>query len=163
MTTAPPGAICIGADVDTVVLDPGDDEIALKCLAFGILDPSPLVVILVTRGGDNVTLPEEQGRRPYPLELDQIQVALPFVVSGVTDPDGTPYDDDELGLKANLAYLKANVWRPTGTATRACRIDEYGGGTLTANIQSVGVQPVKKSRGYWSGVWTVNVPLGEFT
>lgn len=86
--------------------------------------------------GDDRPVPGVTGRLAQPRELDEGIFGLPFVVYGENDLDGVPYADPRVGLRANLRFLRANVFTPPGTAdgTRPFTFHELGGATYAGNV-----------------------------
>jgi hypothetical protein len=76
------------------------------------------------RGADRL-IPGAAGVRPYPRRATVTKRVLELSVWGDADHDGAPHEDGpEMGLEANLAFLRLNVADPTNV----------GDGTRTATL-----------------------------
>jgi hypothetical protein len=76
--------------------------------AWVVEDTTPLLGQGPFRGQDRV-IPGVDGRSFRARVLDAYDVLLPMFVFGRKNQAGTPYGDERLGLKANLAYLRTNL------------------------------------------------------
>lgn len=56
------------------------------------------------------------GRLPVPDEIDEQIVELRALILGFKDPDGANYSDALTGVRANMMFLRSNLWLPPGTA-----------------------------------------------
>lgn len=71
--------------------------------------PPPLI-------GEDRPIDGVPGRLPLPDEIDEAVVGLPMVVYGFKDSAGVAHADALVGVRANLLYLRTNLWLPPGTA-----------------------------------------------
>lgn len=104
--------------------------------AWNVLDPTPLYMPSDYLG-ENIRIPGSNGRRAYPLWVDQGHYVLPMLISGEVDLNGSPYADIWIGAQTNLQYLQTNVASPptAPTATRSASLLMPDGTTLTADVQ----------------------------
>lgn len=155
MTTFPPGSICVGADVGAFTLNGVDINFVPS---WGALNLSPLTAQSPPLKGKNRNLPGTRGSRPLQHFAGEMAVVLPFAVSGVCDQSGTPNSDEEDGLDTNIAYLMANVFDPAIGVTIAAVFK----GSLTADVQVTGFDPVYKNRGLLKATLSLLIPYGGF-
>jgi hypothetical protein len=152
------GYTCTG----TLVLD---DDIALSTKAWSTTSLLPLWVPGDTRGS-NLTLPQVFGTVPYPKRIHEAEHALPMLITGCWDADGDAYEDDLIGLQANLTYLANALFNP-GDPTTGCFDAELTmpdtstrDGLLQVRAFTLG-EPDRRSNGvYWRATLSVVLPQG---
>jgi hypothetical protein len=110
----------------------------LSCPAWETTDLASLWSTPDLRGGD-VLVPYAPGVRAGRRVVNSRRVAIPLVVFGTTDPDGEPYADARIGLRANLDAL-ALLMRP-GAATLELHMPD--GSVRAAEVHPVGAMQVE--------------------
>lgn len=119
------------------------------------------------RGSDRV-LPSATGVIPYPRRMTVTRHDLRFLVVGDVDSAGTPVADTRSGLRANLEYLRTNVFAPvaSSTGTRAATLTVPGGANRTADIHVLRVQTqsyyIDECGSIWVGTLQISIPGGRF-
>ena len=102
----------------------------------------PLKFLLEKRGEDRL-VPSAAGFIAYPKRVTGVRLDLRFLVTGDVNSSGVDTADSRAGLEANLAYVYTNVIAPPTlpTVTRTMTLTMFGGGTITAQVHVVGLQP----------------------
>lgn len=89
--------------------------------------------------GDDRVVPGSPGRLAVLREEDERVVSLPMQFFGDANYAGTPYTDQRVGMRSNLAYFRTNIMRPGTAATRAVTFHRLDG--TTTETGSVVVLP----------------------
>lgn len=154
--SALPGVICVSEPVGTFTLNAIDINFSL---AWGIPDLSALTMQAPPVKGSNRNLPGTRGSRPLQHFAGEKTVTLPFLVSGVVDKDEVPtVIGEEAELDANVRYLMDNVFDPALGVT----IPAVLRGTLNADVQVLGFDPVTKDAGFLAATLSLLIPYGGF-
>lgn len=130
--------------------------------AWRILDLSKLYGI-EKRGADRI-LPGAAGGRAFERKITMRSVALPLLVEGRQNREGTPYGNAYEGLDDNLDALYTAIILPPGTAagTRAA-VWHRATGNLSADVHIEGLEPEA-----WGSAWIrfsleLSIPSGRWT
>lgn len=127
------------------------------------------LLIGVEQRGEDRLMPFGVGVIPYRRRITVTTHTLRLLVVGDVDENGDPTTDHTDGLRANLAYLMANVVAPVATSagTRAATWDPPAGATqLSAAIHVTGITKKKMALGdnaVFEGTLNISVPAGAFT
>lgn len=120
--------------------------------------------------GEDRLLPGATGVIPYQRRMTVTRHDLRLLVVGdILGETGAPVADSRSGLRANLEYLRVNVFAPvvSTSGTRAATLTVPGAAARSANIHVLGV--VTQSYGLvecgsiWVGTLQISIPLGRFT
>lgn len=163
MTTSVFGAICPSV-ADTVAAW-NINGIDMHRRAFNMLTPVPALYPPDVRG-ENVAISGQPGQTAYPLEVEQTDIIVPMLVSGLylyddsIDPGG-----HFSALRRNFRYLRANIFGPVdgATATYDAFIDWVGGAVDYAAVQVIDIGEVYADVELVKTNVTLRLPLGEFT
>lgn len=112
-------------------------ETPMRHRAWWLLDMSPLYGFPAQKG-ENLDIPNIDGRRAYAKLNDETTIVLPLFVSGQVNRNGTPNGTSRLqGLIENLGDLRVNVHDPPpgGGATRVAKLTHPDGTVVTADAQ----------------------------
>lgn len=107
-----------------------------ECVDYSQMYDSPPVV------GENRPIPGVAGRLAQVHEEDERAVSLPMVFFGAANYAGTPYADERVGVRSNLAYFRTNIMRPGSAATRAVTFHRLDG-TTTETGSVVVIPPLQ--------------------
>ena len=136
---------------------------AISGRAFRCLDLSPLLG--KSHRGSNRVLPGATGTRPLAGVVDEIDVALEWVVDGIYDYTNARHSDLTKGLALNIVHYKA-LFMDNGNATTglvAATLTQPDA-TLSANIQCRSFDVAWNGGRYSTKVTTrIIVPAGVWT
>lgn len=129
--------------------------------AWRILDLSKLYG-LTKRGSDRI-LPGAAGGRPFERKVTMRTTALPLLVQGRMNREGTPYSNVYEGLDDNIDALMTAIILPPGTTagTRAA-VWHRATGNLSADVHIESFEPEA-----WGSAWIrfsleLSIPAGRF-
>lgn len=112
--------------------------------------------------GENRKMPGASGVRSNPTRLDEYDVSLPFWITGLVAPNGTPYVVTPwAGLETNLNLLWLNVFQPvtTGRGDRAGVLTLPSGTVRTARVQIDPIEFPQEPYDAYSVECTVNLKV----
>lgn len=119
--------------------------------------------------GEDRLLPGATGVIPYRRRMTVTRHDLRLLVVGDVDGQtGAPVADSRSGLRANLEYLRANVFAPVASTsgTRAATLTVPGGATRSADIHVLGVvtqsYALVECGSIWIGTLQISIPGGRF-
>jgi hypothetical protein len=139
------------------------DSEALSGRAFRARDLLPLLG--QTTRGSNAVLPGATGRRALAPVIDEIDVAIEWVVNGLYDEDDLPHSTPAEGLAANLDYFRALFMESGDTTTGLIDASvTLPGVVLNSSIQCLSWDPQWNRTRYTASVLTrLVVPSGLWT
>lgn len=141
------------------------NNVGMHRRAWNVLDHRELWPRTVVTKGSNVDLPAIPGQRPYPLELDQRDVTLDLMISGLYDVNGNPDLDGIYACQLrNYAYLRANVIGPVDgvTSTWDSYIDFPWGDSLYAAVQVLDIAVDWAVEETIQAKIDIRIPAGEY-
>lgn len=122
-----------------------------------------LLVTASSRGG-NRRLPNLAGRRPYPIQVDEVVVDLELEVFGDVDHAGVAYADPFVGLSDNLLFLQDFVLDRMGAAaTVPAVLNVDGGRTFEADVQILNLQLARHAITMAYVSYDLRIPAGRWT
>lgn len=136
---------------------------AMHRAAFAVTSVSDLWGPDQLRGGD-LLIPGRPGVLALPRRRTVRKVALPMVLDGRFQVDGSPSGANELvGLKGIITWLNDNLIAPAvGDGTRALTLtDPAAGDDLTGRVTVEGIEVGNKVRGLWLAVLDITLPDGR--
>lgn len=144
------------------------DGVLLNTPAWDCTDLTTLWVEATVRGGDRL-LPGVPGVIPYRRRLDVTTYALPMLISGDVDQDGTDYPNAWVGLETNMDVLWSDVVAPTNTGdgTRPAVLTMPSGLERTADVHVLGLRVssavgASTDHALVRAVLQLSVPAGRF-
>lgn len=120
-------------------------------------DLSPLRDFAVR--GSNRIFPGAPGQRATTLVRDQLDRTFDWLVTGVTEPDGTPYVDLTAGLEANLEYYRT-LFTTGGLHDISL---SFAGSTFTGECQVADYAQVRTSSITATIITRLVIPSGQLT
>lgn len=143
------------------------DGWSLHTGAWCAWDLSPLFESPLAKG-ENIDVPQIDGRVPRAWRDDETTVTLPMMFSGAVTMAGLAWDDPAGGLLRNLRDAEGRWVRPirTGTPTLAATltVPEPDGTdlVLSAAVQPTGLAWQLLPNGYARAALTLTIPSGRF-
>lgn len=154
---------CIGLNYSTKYGALTLNDIGMHRLAWDVLNVADLWGSAKTRGEDRI-VPGSDGVRSYRRRPTTTTVTLNLVITGVVDPDGTPYTDPVDGLFQNIWYLRQYVADPRGSGDGTIPLELLmpDGSTWGADVTiEDGLQLGDMMRYHRRAVLDVVLPLGS--
>lgn len=161
-----------GGTSPEVTVDPQSDGAngeTMHRLGWCLTDLFALWELPLARGA-NVVIPGKVGRYATTRLPDETDYALPFIISGVVDEDGTIVDNQDEQLRLNTAFIAENLlgWFDGQMSTMPAQLlTPDGSATFYAQVQfgAGGASPLlrrEKHHGLWIGELHMVVPHGAF-
>lgn len=140
------------------------NSVPLATPAWRVLSLVPLWGAADLKGGD-VDMPGVDGSRPYRRRPKATTYALPMVIWGHRNREGTPYGSVRTGLDTNIEALHTAIVNPPGTlaGTRTAIWHYPGGGTRTVDLHVLGLAVREFAPSAIRATLQLSIPEGRFT
>lgn len=113
--------------------------------------------------GSNLVMPGVAGARPYAPIMDQLDVTLVWVVTGLFAPDGTPHTDQQIGVELNLEHYRG-VFTTGGDPAGEHDITlSFASSTFTGEAQLRDYAVVRTGPGTARILTRLSIAAGELT
>lgn len=113
---------------------------------------------------ENLSVPRQEGTRPFRQRNPQAQHDLGLVVVGTHNRLGAPYSDKMVGLETNMKYLVDNLPLVANSApTVSASIVKPSTTVVNAEIQVIGWVLDEPTDDMQTGQLTIVIPAGRFS